>query len=160
MFRTEQVKAKQIKYRDVPEPLTNHFCRNSNSSEEQLKQKIMYKPIPRSKHGIADYVFVPLVYAAPKLLGFKENSVAARLCHLISSGAFASTLMTKAEWGAMKVLPYRAHLGLDAGITLFSLAAPWLFRFARSKRARNTFLVMGAVSLAVTLLSSTKEMDD
>lgn len=120
----------------------------------------MYKPIPRSKHGIADYAFAPLVYAAPKLLGFKENSKAARLCHIIGSSALASTLMTKAEWGAVKVMPYRGHLALDAGLTLFSLAAPWLFRFARSKRARNTFLVMGVVSLAVTMLSSTDEMDD
>jgi hypothetical protein len=32
-----------------------------------------------------------------------------------------------AEWGVVKVLPYKAHLAIDAVTGVAALAAPWMF---------------------------------
>lgn len=70
-----------------------------------------------------------------------------------------SALVTKAEWGAVQVMPYKAHLAIDFATSVFSLAAPWVFGFSRNTKARNTFLAMGLTGLVVGLLSRPEEMD-
>lgn len=109
--------------------------------------------IPRSLHGVADYIYVPMVAAAPDLFGFAHNKKAARLCRIVSGGVLASTLFTRAEWGVWKLVPYKAHLALDFTAGLGTMAMPWLAGFARDRRARNTFLAIGAVSVGAGLLS-------
>ena len=109
--------------------------------------------IPRPAHGIADYAFVPTVAAAPDLFGFAHNRTPARLCRIISAGVLASTVFTRAEWGVVKLLPYKAHLALDFAAGLGTMAMPWLAGFARDRRARNSFFVIGAVSVSAGLLS-------
>jgi hypothetical protein len=109
--------------------------------------------IPRPLHGVADYLYVPAVAAAPALFGFAHHQTPARLAQVISGGVLASTLLTRAEWGVWKLLPYKAHLTLDFGAGLGTMALPWLAGFARDRRARNTFLVFGAISVGASLLS-------
>jgi hypothetical protein len=109
--------------------------------------------IPRPIHGIADYIYVPTMTAAPALFRFAHNRPAARLSYLVGSGVLASTVLTRAEWGMFKLMPYKAHLFLDFGAGLGVMAMPWLAGFARDRRARNTFLVMGAISVGASLLS-------
>jgi hypothetical protein len=104
-------------------------------------------------HGMADYAYVPTVAAAPALFGFAHHQTPARLCRIISAGVLASTLFTRAEWGVFKVMPYKAHIALDFVAGLGTMAMPWLAGFARDRRARNTFLVVGAVSVTAGLLS-------
>ncbi len=110
-------------------------------------------------HGLADAGFVPAVAAAPELVGFTEEETASTLCRAISGSALVSALVTKAEWGAVKVMPYKAHLAVDLATGMFSMAAPWLFGFAGNTKARNTFLAMGLVGLVVTALSRPEEME-
>lgn len=109
--------------------------------------------IKRSQHGIADYAYAPLVWLAPKIAGFELQPQAVLACKAAAVGALTYTLLTDAEWGAAKLLPYKAHLGVDLGIGVLSAAAPWLLGFATNKRARNTLLLMGVVSLTVGILS-------
>lgn len=109
--------------------------------------------IPRPLHGVADYLYVPAVAAAPALFGFSHHQKPARLARLISGGVLASTLLTRAEWGVWKLVPYKAHLTLDFAAGLGTMALPWLAGFARDRRARNTFLVIGAISAGAGLLS-------
>ena len=75
-----------------------------------------------------------------------------------------SSLLTRAEWGAVQVMPYRAHhrahLVVDAALDAFALAAPWRFGFAGDRRARNTSLAMGAAGLSAGLPSCLNEMAD
>ncbi len=118
----------------------------------------MEKPISRKQHGFTDYSYIPLVAAAPALAGFKDEPTATKLTRLLSGGVLASSLMTRAEWGAVKLLPFKAHLAADTAVGVLSLAAPWLFGFANNERARNTFLVMGAFGLMAGLLSRPDEM--
>ena len=119
----------------------------------------MTKPISRRQHAATDYSCVPLVSLAPGLAGFKDSApTAARLCRVASGVIAVSTLFTRAEWGTFKVMPYKAHLAVDAAVGAFALAAPWLFGFAGDRRARNTFLAMGAAGLSAGLLSRPNEM--
>lgn len=74
-------------------------------------------------------------------------------CKAAAVGALSYALLTDAEWGAAKVLPYKAHLGIDLALGIASVAAPWLLKVQNNKRARNTLLLMGAVSLTVGVLS-------
>lgn len=118
----------------------------------------MEKPISRKQHGFTDYSYVPLVAAAPSLVGFEDQPTAARLARLLSGGILASSLFTRAEWGAVRTVPFKTHLALDTAVGALSLAAPWLFGFAQNRRARNTFLAMGAFGLMAGLLSKSDEM--
>jgi hypothetical protein len=118
----------------------------------------MYQPISRKQHGIADYSYVPTVMAAPNFAGFADDTTPARLSRAIAATSLVNTMMTRAEWGAVKVLPFKAHLAIDAVTGVTALAAPWLFGFSRDRRARNTVLAMGLTTLAVTLLSRPEEM--
>lgn len=110
-------------------------------------------PIPRRYHWPTDYSYVPTVAAAPDLFGFAQNKKAARICRVFSSSILASSLFTRAEWGLIKVLPYKAHVALDFGAGVAALVMPWAAGFANDRRARNTFLVMGIVGITVGLLS-------
>ena len=118
----------------------------------------MRKPITRRQHAATDYGYIPLVSLAPGLAGFEDEPAAVRLCRIASGVIAVSSLLTRAEWGTVKVMPYRAHLAIDAGLGAFALAAPWLFGFAGNRPARNTFLAMGAAGLSAGLLSRPNEM--
>jgi hypothetical protein len=110
-------------------------------------------PIPRQVHGLADYVYAPTVFTAPESVGFTEQKTATALCRAVGSGVLVSTLLTRAEWGLVRVMPYKTHVTLDFVAGLAAMSAPWLFGFGQHRRARNTFLAMGAVSVAASLLS-------
>ena len=118
----------------------------------------MEKPISREVHGIADYLYAPLVFAAPEIAGFGQNKQAATLCQVIGAGVLASTISTKAEWGILRVVPFKAHIALDVAVSLFSLAAPWICGFSKNEKARNTFIAMGTVGAVVTSLTRVEEM--
>jgi hypothetical protein len=118
----------------------------------------MDKPITRVQHGFTDYSYIPLVSSAPHLVGFTDNKTATTLCYVLSSSILASSLVTRAEWGVFKVMPYKAHLVLDAVGGFTALTAPWLFGFAKDKKARNTFIAAGLFGLMAGLLSKPEEM--
>lgn len=102
--------------------------------------------------------------AAPELIGFADNHRATTICRAFSGAILASSLLTRAEWGVVKVLPYKTHVALDFASGLAALAMPWLADFADDRRARNTFLAMGVTGVVVGLLSGVLdepvEMDD
>ncbi|WP_400193302.1 hypothetical protein [Hymenobacter sp. B81] len=118
----------------------------------------MYQPIPRRHHVVADYTFVPAAALAPTAFNFTDEKTATTLSYVLGGAGLANSLLTRAEWGVLRVMPYKAHLALDAVTSVTALAAPWVFGFARHQRARNAFLVMGLFGLVATLLSRPEEM--
>ena len=119
----------------------------------------MTKPISRKMHGlITDYPYVALVSTAPETVGFKDDKTATALCRTLAGGVLTSSLLTRAEWGAVPVISFKTHLFLDVANSLLAASAPWLFGFAGNKRARNFFLVAGAFGIAAGLLSQPQEM--
>ena len=118
----------------------------------------MDKPISRRAHGFTDFSYVPLVAFAPRIVGFQDDKTPATLCEVFSCGILGSALFTRAEWGAIRVIPFKVHLVLDVTAGLTALSSPWLFGFAQNKRARNTFVAMGVFSLLAGLLSKPNNM--
>jgi hypothetical protein len=119
----------------------------------------MWQPISRTMHGVADVTYIPAVASAPETVGFTDEETATTLCRAIGGATLVSALVTKAEWGVVQVMPFKAHLAIDMATSAFALAAPWLFGFAHHEKARNTFVGMGLVGAIVGLLSRPEEMD-
>lgn len=111
------------------------------------------KGIKRNEHGLADFAYVPLVFAAPKLAGFEKNKEATLLCRAFSVSALAYSLCTDAKWGAIKLIPYKVHAGLDVASGVLALGAVLMPQIAKNKAARNTFIAMGLTGLIVGTLS-------
>lgn len=121
----------------------------------------MDKPLTRQMHGlVTDYPYVALVSTAPETVGFRDEKTAALLCRALSGGILLSSLLTRAEWGLVPAFSFKTHLALDVANGAFALAAPWLFGFADNKRARNTFLAMGAIGIFAGTMSEPREMAD
>ncbi len=118
----------------------------------------MQQPLSREQHGAVDWAYIPAVAAAPAAVGFDADSVPAQLARALSAGVLLSTLLTRAEWGVVRVIPFRVHLGLDAAVSALAVAAPWLFGFAEDARARNTFVAIGVAGLVVGALTRPEEM--
>ena len=118
----------------------------------------MEKPISRQQHGFTDYSYVPLVATAPALVGFDDQPTAVALTRVLSGSILATSLLTRAEWGLIKVIPFKAHLIADTAVGLFALSAPWLFGFSGHTKARNTFLAAGVFGIMAGLLSKPDEM--
>lgn len=113
----------------------------------------MTKPIPRPVHGAVDYLYAATAAMAPHLFGFRDVPAATRLIRLAAGGVAAYSLVTRYEWGAVGLVPFRAHLAVDVAAGLGTMAAPWAAGFAAHRRARNTFLAMGAFSVLAGLLT-------
>ena len=120
----------------------------------------MNKPIPRQLHAVLDYSYAALFSAAPELVGFTNEEVAARLSRVVSGGVLTTSLLTRYELGLIRVLPFKAHLAADVAVGLLTLGAPFLFGFSGNKKARNFFVGLGAFSIMAGLLTEPKEMDE
>ena len=110
--------------------------------------------ISRRAHAATDYSYIPTVLMLPKLAGFEDERTAVTLTRVLAGGILLSSVLTRSEWGLLRMMPYKAHVALDAGVGLFAAACPWLFGFADHKPARDAFLAIGATGLAVGALSS------
>lgn len=120
----------------------------------------MNKPISRQLHGVLDYTYAAIISTAPELAGFKDERAAATLSRAVGAGVALTSLMTRYELGAVRVLPFKAHLAADVAAGLFTLSAPFLFGFADNQRARNVFVGMGAFSIIAGLITEPKEMGE
>jgi len=118
----------------------------------------MEKLISRKGHGFIEAVYAPLMAAAPELFDFEDEKTAKLLSRIQAGSAVASALLTRAEWGLVRIVPFKTHLTIDVGLGMFSLAAPWLFGFSKNTKARNAFLAMGASAIMASLLTERKEM--
>jgi len=108
-------------------------------------------------HAIIDYLTGPALVAAPSLLGIGDARVASLAPRLAGSGATAYSLLTDYELGAVKALPMRAHLALDAMSGGLLAAAPWLSGDAhRGPRYWLPHALVGAGEVAASLMTKTE----
>lgn len=120
----------------------------------------MKKPITRRAHGIADYSYAIIVSALPELAGFTHEKKATLLCRVLGGGALSYSLLTKAEWGVIRTIPFKAHLLLDFSANLLTLGSPWLLGFSKNKRARNAVVATALTGLLTSILTENEEMDE
>ena len=81
-----------------------------------------------------------------------------RLCFVLAGLILVTSLVTRAEWGLVQILPYKLHLVADVLVGLFSLLCPILFRFADDPTVRNAFIVFGLFGIGAGVLSQPDEM--
>jgi hypothetical protein len=81
-------------------------------------------------HGVLDCTVGTLLAASPWLIGFSDNRPATLVPVVLGLGAILYSLVTKYEWGLIRVLPMNAHLAIDLLSGIFLMASPWLLGFA------------------------------
>lgn len=117
--------------------------------------------IPTRVHGAVDYATSGALVAAPELLRLKRTSASA-LAPRIAGGATAvSSALTDHELGAVKLLPMRAHLALDAAAGALLAASPWVLG-TRRRGVRHWLphTLVGLGEVAVALTSKTERPND
>jgi len=112
------------------------------------------RPIDSTLHGVTDYsVGALLVSVLPKVVGV-EGTRAAR--QIRTSGAFHAAYSTLTDYplGVAKLLPFKAHLALDAAGALAIAATPFVtgqFRQGRDQWVPHVALCLFELSsLALT----------
>jgi hypothetical protein len=92
------------------------------------------RPISSRLHGVLDYTTGAALVAAPAALGLR-GTTAGRILSVAGAGHAGYAALTRYELGVVKVLPYRAHLMIDAAAAVGLAASPWVFGTARRGRA-------------------------
>jgi hypothetical protein len=107
--------------------------------------------IPSRVHGVLDYGVALLLIAAPALFGFEDTGAASQVPITLGVLTVLYSLLTRYELGLLSVLPFRAHLALDAVAGLLLAVSPWLFRFA--DRVWVPHLVFGLLELGAVIMT-------
>lgn len=111
----------------------------------------MQKPISATTHGIIDYSTVAATAAAPSLLGMSGRAASA--AYGVAGAVAGLAAMTDFKPALKRAVPLRGHQMADMGMGMLLPAMPWLLGFARDKRARNFFMGLTAMTVAVTALT-------
>ncbi len=86
--------------------------------------------IPTRVHGVLDYAMGLLLVVSPWLFGFSDTDAATWIAILVGAAVVLASLVTDYELSLAKIIPMRAHLGLDILSGVFLAVSPWLFGFA------------------------------
>ena len=101
--------------------------------------------IPRTLHGLLDYVVGGLLLGAPWLFGFAHVEAARTVALIVGGGVLLYSLLTAYEWGLAEVIPFTVHLALDVAGGFLLAASPWVFWFSDDVIAPH--LVVGIFSI-------------
>jgi hypothetical protein len=102
-------------------------------------------------HGVLDYVVGVLLILAPKLLGFEDSGPASQIPTTLGVLTILYSLVTRYELSLLKLLPFRAHLAIDAASGLLLAASPWLFGFADQIWVPH--LVLGLLEIGAVMMT-------
>ena len=108
------------------------------------------KPIHSRAHGILDYLVGVVLIILPTLLGFADGPER-WLPIVLGIATIIYSLLTDYELGALRLIPFRAHLIIDAFSGVLLALSPWLFGFA--DRVIAPHLILGLAELGVVMLS-------
>jgi len=109
--------------------------------------------IPTRIHGMLDYASGLLLIAAPYLFGFADGTIQQWLPQILGVGAIFYSLFTNYELGAVRAMPMRVHLFLDAASGILLASSPWLFGF--DERVWLPHLVLGLFEIGAALTTRT-----
>jgi len=115
------------------------------------------KLISTRTHGVIDYLTAGALLTLPRALGWGER--ATRLLTGAAVGTIGYSLLTRYEMGAVKLLPMRFHLALDA-LSGAALAASPLVLDDEEPEVRASLLALGLFELGVTALTRTDPAGD
>src|SRR3712207_5544828 len=110
-------------------------------------------------HGIMDYAMGILLLASPYLFGFATGGVERMLPMILGAGMLGMSLLTRYEYGAVRMIPLRGHLAVDGLSGALLAVSPWLFGF--SGMVFLPHLVLGLIELGTSLITETRsDVDD
>lgn len=107
--------------------------------------------ISRRTHGILDYLVGLVLILSPRLFGFDAGSTEAAVPVFLGWAAILYSLLTRYEFGLLRVIPFRAHLALDTINGIFLAISPWLLGFA--DRIWGPHLTLGLIELGAVFLT-------
>jgi hypothetical protein len=111
----------------------------------------MRKPISPILHGLLDYATMAAVYLAPRLLPMPRR--ARRAARRLATGYTAMSALTEYPLAVRPTLPWRTHGQVDRVLGALLPVLPFMLGFGRDRSARNLFLGLAVVTVAVTMLT-------
>lgn len=114
--------------------------------------------LPTKVHGVLDYLVGFALIAAPLLFGFSDvGGAAVWLPRVLGVALIVYSLLTRYEWGVVKVLPMAYHLVIDFLAAALLAVSPFVFGFVGDKpNAWLPHVVVGIVVILVVLVSQTQ----
>lgn len=107
--------------------------------------------LPTRVHGVLDYVVGIALLLAPNIFQFNHvGGAAVFIPRLLGAVLIAYSLLTRYEWGLIKVVPMTYHLMIDFAAAVFLAASPFLFGFVKDRP--NGWLPHVAVGIAVIIV--------
>jgi hypothetical protein len=101
-----------------------------------------------------DYLWGIAVFFAPEALGFAKDDTANAYCKARGGGMVLTSLMTRYEFGLIKLIPYNLHLLLDlVSAVSFGFLGPKLFGFEKNEKASQAVVLFSAIELGTVLMS-------
>jgi hypothetical protein len=107
-------------------------------------------PIPFFFHGVVEYLAAILFIAAPFLFGFDEDAAQA-VSIVVGVLVLVLAASTDGPTGLAKLVPVGIHAAFDLALSVFLIAAPFLFGFDDESGATAFFIVVGVVHLLLTI---------
>jgi hypothetical protein len=111
----------------------------------------MRKAISPTAHGVLDYSTVGAALVAPRLLDFSRGPALAT--YSLAAAYLALSALTDYPPALKRSVPLQVHGASDAALGAVLPLLPWMLGFAREARARNFFLALTGVTIAVTVLT-------
>lgn len=114
--------------------------------------------LPTKIHGILDYLVGVALILAPNIFQFASvGGAAVWVPRVLGVGLIAYSLVTRYEWGVLKVVSMPYHLMIDAVAAIVLAASPFIFGFNnQSANAWLPHVVVGITVLLVVLVSKTR----
>ena len=109
-------------------------------------------------HGVMDYAMGILLLASPYLFGFATGGVKQWLPMILGVAMIGMSLLTRYEWGAIRMIPMPVHLAMDGLSGALLAVSPWLFGF--SGVVFLPHLVLGLIELGTSLMTETRSDAD
>jgi hypothetical protein len=137
---------------DYPQPRNKAgvpaFARGPSSSRAAMRF------MTTRMHGVADYLVGIVLILVPYLLGFADGTAAQWIFQILGAAAIVYSLLTRYEWGVVRVIPMPVHLMLDFASGVLLAASPWLFGFA--DRVFWPHVIFGLIEIAASLTTETR----
>ena len=105
------------------------------------------KNLNSKAHGYIDFALIATLFIAPNLLGLE--GFPKQLSYFLGTVQTVLVFITAYPFGIFKLVPFQVHGALEVLVTLFMLAAPWIYDFSTALGARNYYL---ALALAVSVV--------
>ena len=113
----------------------------------------MAKVFSTKTHGLLDYLTVGQLFVMPRMLGWNEGPT--QWLTGMALGTLANSIVTRYEFGPLKLLPVKGHLTIDFMQGLMFCAFPFLFP-RESTGVKATVVGLGLFELFASLSTETE----